>query len=149
MFRRDVRTMATRDEQVEFLEHTLDRARFTAIPRDDALRGIAPTDEMNLRSRIGAAKLARDVDEETALGDLDPVSAAGEAEHFEAVLKRGAVKFLVRIDTRHHAHGLVNDLERGVDQREMGTGHRIECAGEHPDPFPRHFSNVSRIAREF
>jgi hypothetical protein len=119
------------------LPDAINRHIFAVVPRQDAFRGVAAADEPDLSFGLFPAQFARNVKEEPAFGNLHAVAIAGLAQHGDALIQGRAMKFLVRINPRDDAHHFPDLSARRVNQREMGTGHRIERPSQNADPLHR------------
>src|SRR5258706_8989491 len=103
------------DQQSEFVQQTIDRAGVPIVPVDDALGGVPSAQEPGFGVRVAGAELARDLDEESAVGKLNVILAAGGVKHLETLLERRTVKLLVWIGARDYAHDVVDQRAGGGD----------------------------------
>ncbi len=127
------RSLPSRHQKPEFIQHLFHRVRRAIVPVENALRRIAPAQKMNLSLRPRAAQLACDIDQQTTLGYGYLVSVFRALKHFKPFLERGALKGLVRISARHHADGLIRHAEARIHQGQMRSGERIKRACKNSD----------------
>lgn len=135
--RRLERAPARRHQEAKSREHGIDCARLSVVPGEDALGGVAATDEPEIDAAVVLTAFAGNLAEQPALRDRDrysPLLPHCQLEHRESLVERRPCVGFMGEAFRDHHQNFIDRPERGLGERKVRPRGRVERARKNSEP---------------